>query len=88
MEKRILVPLAEGFEMIEALSIVDVFRRGGGHVDHPVAVHHRFGHKIRPAGRECTKESRWEGLSRFHWRREIFMISGLNFSPISSASIM
>jgi 4-methyl-5(b-hydroxyethyl)-thiazole monophosphate biosynthesis len=33
MEKRILVPLAEGFEMIEALSIVDVFRRGGGHVD-------------------------------------------------------
>jgi putative intracellular protease/amidase len=28
MEKRILVPLAEGFEMIEALSVVDVFRRG------------------------------------------------------------
>ncbi len=33
MEKRILVPLAEGFEMLEALSIVDVFRRGGAHVD-------------------------------------------------------
>ena len=33
MEKRILVPLAEGFEMIEALSIVDVFRRAGAQVD-------------------------------------------------------
>jgi protein deglycase len=33
MEKRILVPLAEGFEMIEALSVVDVFRRAGAHVD-------------------------------------------------------
>lgn len=33
MEKKVLVPLAEGFEMIEALSIVDVFRRGGAHVD-------------------------------------------------------
>ena len=33
MEKKILVPLAEGFEMIEALSIVDVFRRAGAHVD-------------------------------------------------------
>ncbi len=33
MEKRILVPLAPGFEMIEALSIVDVFRRAGAHVD-------------------------------------------------------
>ena len=33
MEKRILVPLAEGFEMLEALSIVDVFRRGGATVD-------------------------------------------------------
>jgi len=33
MEKKILVPLAEGFEMIEALSIVDVFRRAGVHVD-------------------------------------------------------
>lgn len=33
MEKKILVPLAEGFEMIEALSIVDVFRRAGARVD-------------------------------------------------------
>ena len=33
MEKKILVPLAEGFEMIEALSIVDVFRRAGVQVD-------------------------------------------------------
>ena len=33
MEKRVLVPLAEGFEMIEALAVVDVFRRGGVHVD-------------------------------------------------------
>ena len=33
MEKKILVPLAEGFEMIEALSVVDVFRRAGVHVD-------------------------------------------------------
>jgi protein deglycase len=33
MEKRVLVPLAEGFEMLEALSIVDVFRRGGAVVD-------------------------------------------------------
>ncbi len=33
MTKKILVPLAEGFEMLEALSIVDVFRRGGAHVD-------------------------------------------------------
>lgn len=30
---KILVPLAEGFEMIEALSVVDVFRRAGVHVD-------------------------------------------------------
>ena len=33
MQKKILVPLADGFEMIEALSIVDVFRRAGAHVD-------------------------------------------------------
>ncbi len=33
MAKKILVPLAEGFEMIEALSIVDVFRRAGADVD-------------------------------------------------------
>lgn len=33
MEKKILVPLAEGFEMLEALSVVDVFRRGGVDVD-------------------------------------------------------
>lgn len=33
MEIKILVPLAEGFEMIEALSVVDVFRRAGAHVD-------------------------------------------------------
>jgi len=33
MEKKILVPLAEGFEMIEALSIVDVFRRAACTVD-------------------------------------------------------
>jgi 4-methyl-5(b-hydroxyethyl)-thiazole monophosphate biosynthesis len=33
MEKKILVPLAEGFETIEALSIVDVFRRAGAQVD-------------------------------------------------------
>lgn len=31
MGKKILIPLAEGFEMIEALSIVDVFRRAGAH---------------------------------------------------------
>jgi 4-methyl-5(b-hydroxyethyl)-thiazole monophosphate biosynthesis len=33
MKKIILVPLAEGFEMIEALSVVDVFRRAGADVD-------------------------------------------------------
>jgi 4-methyl-5(b-hydroxyethyl)-thiazole monophosphate biosynthesis len=33
MAKKILVPLAEGFEMIEALSIVDVFRRAACTVD-------------------------------------------------------
>lgn len=33
MQKKILVPLADGFEMIEALSVVDVFRRAGAHVD-------------------------------------------------------
>lgn len=33
METKILVPLAEGFEMVEALSIVDVFRRAGAKVD-------------------------------------------------------
>jgi len=33
MEKKILVPVANGTEMIEALSIVDVFRRGGIKVD-------------------------------------------------------
>lgn len=33
MTKTILVPLAEGFEMLEALSIVDVFRRAGARVD-------------------------------------------------------
>jgi 4-methyl-5(b-hydroxyethyl)-thiazole monophosphate biosynthesis len=33
MKKRILVPLADGFEMLEALSIVDVFRRGEALVD-------------------------------------------------------
>lgn len=30
---RILIPLAEGFEMVEALSVVDVFRRAGVQVD-------------------------------------------------------
>lgn len=33
MKKKILIPLAEGFETIEALSVVDVFRRAGAHVD-------------------------------------------------------
>lgn len=33
MEKKILVPLAEGFEMLEALSVVDVFRRAAANVD-------------------------------------------------------
>ena len=33
MEKKILVPVADGVEMIEALSIVDVFRRAGAQVD-------------------------------------------------------
>ena len=33
MEKKVLVPLAEGFEMVEALGVVDVLRRGGVHVD-------------------------------------------------------
>ena len=33
MKKRILVPLAEGFETIEALSLVDVLRRAGMMVD-------------------------------------------------------
>ena len=32
MEKRILVPVADGTEMVEALSIVDVFRRAGQEV--------------------------------------------------------
>ena len=33
MEKKVLIPLAEGFEMLEALAVVDVFRRGGVVVD-------------------------------------------------------
>lgn len=33
MEKKVLVPIADGSEMVEALSIVDVFRRAGVHVD-------------------------------------------------------
>jgi len=33
MSKKILVPVADGVEMIEALSIVDVFRRAGATVD-------------------------------------------------------
>lgn len=33
MGKRVLVPLAEGFEMVEALSVVDVLRRGNIQVD-------------------------------------------------------
>lgn len=33
MAKRVLVPLAEGFETIEALSVVDVFRRAGAEVE-------------------------------------------------------
>jgi len=33
MTKKILVPVANGIEMIEALSIVDVFRRAGASVD-------------------------------------------------------
>lgn len=33
MEKKVLVPLAEGFEMVEALSVVDVLRRAGVQVD-------------------------------------------------------
>jgi protein deglycase len=33
MAKRILVPVAEGFEMLEALAVVDVFRRAGVEVD-------------------------------------------------------
>lgn len=33
MSKKILVPLADGFEMLEALSVVDVFRRAGVRVD-------------------------------------------------------
>lgn len=33
MNKKILVPLANGFEMLEALSVVDVFRRAGVRVD-------------------------------------------------------
>ena len=47
MEKRILVPLAEGFEMIEALSVVDVFRRAGAHVDLlQQAIHYRLNRRI------------------------------------------
>lgn len=33
MSAKVLVPIADGIEMIEALSIVDVFRRAGAHVD-------------------------------------------------------
>ena len=33
MEKRVLVPLAEGFEMVEALSVVDIMRRANVEVD-------------------------------------------------------
>ncbi len=33
MTKKILVPIAEGFEMVEALGMVDVFRRAGAEVD-------------------------------------------------------
>jgi 4-methyl-5(b-hydroxyethyl)-thiazole monophosphate biosynthesis len=33
MRKKVLVPLAEGFEMIEALSVVDILRRAGIEVD-------------------------------------------------------
>ena len=30
--KNVLVPIAEGFEEIETVTIVDVLRRAGGHV--------------------------------------------------------
>lgn len=33
MSINVLVPLADGVEMVEALAIVDVFRRAGAHVD-------------------------------------------------------
>ena len=33
MSIKVLVPLANGVEMVEALAIVDVFRRAGAHVD-------------------------------------------------------
>ena len=33
MEKKVLVPVADGFEEVEAFSIVDVFRRAGVKVD-------------------------------------------------------
>lgn len=33
MDIKVLVPLADGIEMVEALSIVDVFRRAGAQVD-------------------------------------------------------
>lgn len=33
MTKKILVPVADGIEMVEALAIVDVFRRAGADVD-------------------------------------------------------
>ncbi len=33
MSKKVLVPLAEGFEMVEALGVVDVFRRAAIDVD-------------------------------------------------------
>jgi 4-methyl-5(b-hydroxyethyl)-thiazole monophosphate biosynthesis len=33
MNKKVLIPIAEGFEMVEALSVVDVFRRAAVDVD-------------------------------------------------------
>lgn len=33
MKKKVLVPIAEGFEMVEALTIVDIFRRASIQVD-------------------------------------------------------
>ncbi|WP_136797207.1 MULTISPECIES: DJ-1 family glyoxalase III [Desulfosediminicola] len=62
MTKRILVPVADGIEMVEALAIVDVFRRAGADVDiasvHDLVITSSHGVKIHADKRisDCMDE--------------------------------